>query len=483
MSLRVKSLVWTVALFAAVSLYSIYRYPAQQWMYFFVYLIAILLSSGLKVGLPRSEGTMSVDFPFILLAILQLSPLQAAALASCSVLARSRIRVVKGFSPMQMLFNVANAITATTLAWLTYSVTFFVGGRQNAPALALAAIVYFLANTVPMALVIAWDSGTSAFANWHRKFLCYLPFYLVAAMLATAGNLIDSWLTALMLIPVVYAVYRAYRSQLALIRDREQHVIEMEELQFRTIEGLAMAIEAKDANTHSHLMRVRVYVMELGRIMGLDALTMKALQTAAFLHDIGKLAIPEHILNKPGKLTHEEFEKIKIHPVVGADILRRVNFPYPVVPIVRAHHEAWDGSGYPDGLRGEEIPIGARILSAVDCFDALASDRPYCNALPVDEALAIIKTNAGTQFDPAVVRVLEENVERLEALALHRLEDVEPLKTDLLVERGMAPGNGFELEGTGNELTDEQAESRAVCEPLTLIAAANQEAKTLYELS
>src|SRR5256886_6916784 len=141
--------------------------------------------------------------------------------------------------------------------------------------------------------------------------------------------------------------------------------------------SLALAIEAKDHTTHDHLRRVRIYAMEIAKDLGLPPAEMQALRAAALLHDIGKLAVPEQIISKPGKLTPEEFEKIKIHPVVGAEILESVQFPYPVVPIVRAHHEKWDGTGYPGGLKGEEIPIGARILSAVDCLDALASNRQY----------------------------------------------------------------------------------------------------------
>ena len=129
----------------------------------------------------------------------------------------------------------------------------------------------------------------------------------------------------------------------------------------------------------------------------------KLLRAAALLHDIGKLAVPEHIISKPGKLTREEFEKMKIHPVVGAEILERVRFPYPVTPIVRSHHEKWDGTGYPDGLKGEDIPIGARILAAVDCLDALASDRQYRRALPLDEAMQKVVSEAGISFDPKVV--------------------------------------------------------------------------------
>src|SRR5262249_36301102 len=143
---------------------------------------------------------------------------------------------------------------------------------------------------------------------------------------------------------------------------------------------------------------------------------MEALRAAALLHDIGKLAVPEHIIAKPGRLTREEFEKMKIHPIVGAEILERVKFPYPVVPIVRSHHERWDGTGYPHGLAGEQIPIGARILSAVDCLDALASDRVYRKAIPLEEAMRWVAEQAGKAYDPNVVDVLQKNYQRLEEL-------------------------------------------------------------------
>jgi putative nucleotidyltransferase with HDIG domain len=469
MKFRVKALVGVVVAGAIASLNSTSGHPAQQWVHFFVYLVAILLSSGMKVAMPKSEGTMSVNFPFILLGVLQLSPLQAVMLATSSVIAQCNFRVVKSFTSIQILFNVANVTTATVLAWYTYAESLKLH-VEIAPALAIAATVYFLANTVPLALILGWDSGTSPLKQWAQEFPWYLPFYIVGAVLAATANLIGikfGWMTSLLLIPMVYTVYRAYRAQMAIVRDRERHIVETEALHLRTIEGLGMAIEAKDKNTHRHLMRVRVYVSELGKIMGLDHSLMQALLTAAFLHDIGKLAVPEHIINKPGKLTPEEFEKMKIHPVVGADILERVKFPYPVVPIVRSHHEAWDGSGYPDGLKGEDIPIGARVLTAVDCFDALASDRPYRKALPLNEAMEHMKSKAGIQFDPAVVRLLAEHYPRLEELARQQIEEIEPLKTDLFIERGAAPGNGFEPEQAGQNS----------------MASASQEATALFELS
>jgi putative nucleotidyltransferase with HDIG domain len=146
-----------------------------------------------------------------------------------------------------------------------------------------------------------------------------------------------------------------------------------------------------------------------------DAHMLKAIHAAALLHDTGKLAVPEHILNKPGKLTPAEFERMKRHAAVGADILSAIDFPYPVVPIVRHHHENWDGTGYPDGLSGTNIPVGARILSVVDCYDALTSDRPYRRALSDQEALTIVRERRGTMYDPLVVDAfvtLQSRVER-----------------------------------------------------------------------
>lgn len=448
MALRIKVLVCLAVVGGVANLCSILGHPAQQWLRFFVYFAAILLSSGMKVGLPKSEGTMCVNFPFILLGILQLSPLQAVCLAVSSVIAQCRFKVIRPFTLIQILFNLANVTTATVCAWYGYMELLRLH-CPVAPALAIAATIYFFSNTIPVALVIAWDQKIDPLALWLRDFWWFLPFYLVGAVLAAAAHLISvsfGWMTSLLLIPIVYTIYRTYSSQLAFVRDREQHAKDTEALHLRTIEGLAMAVEAKDENTHKHLLRVRVYVAELGKLMGLEEQIMQALLIASYLHDIGKLAVPEFIINKPGKLTREEFEKMKTHTVVGADILERVRFPYPVVPIVRSHHESWDGTGYPDGLKGEEIPIGARLLTAVDCFDALASERPYRKALPLPEAMEFLKARAGIQFDPQIVELLDKNYLALEEKAREQIGHIQPLKTNITIVRGAAPGAGFEPE-------------------------------------
>ncbi|HTW62496.1 MAG TPA: HD domain-containing phosphohydrolase [Terracidiphilus sp.] len=480
-----KALVCLVVAGAAASLYSASGHPSREWVHFTVYLLAILLSSGMKVALPRTESTMSVNFPFILLGILEMSPLQAVILAVSSVIAQCRFRVIKPFTLVQILFNVASVTTATVLACFAYAECLRLLNGEVTPALAVASTVLFVATSAPVTLILAWESCVSPLTKWRQEYLWYTPFYLVGAIIAATANFIGArfgWLTSLMLIPMVYIVYRAYCAQMAIVRDRERHILETEALHLRTIEALAMAVEAKDRGTHRHLMRVRVYVTELGKVMGLEKPLMQALTSAAFLHDIGKLAVPEHIINKPGKLTPEEFEKMKIHPVVGADILERINFPYPVVPIVRGHHEAWDGSGYPDGLKGEEIPIGARILTTVDCFDALASDRPYRKAMSTAEAMAFVKKRAGIQFDPAIVKLLEERYPQLEELARQEIErGMKPLKTDLFIERGAAPGNGFEPEpGTASASAPANAQPALLRD---LVASAGREARLLFELS
>lgn len=188
----------------------------------------------------------------------------------------------------------------------------------------------------------------------------------------------------------------------------------MSRLHLATAEALATAIDAKDQTTHCHVRRVQLYAAGMGQAFGLADSDIAALKSGALLHDIGKLAVPAHILNKPGRLTAAEFEKMKIHTTVGAQILSRVDFPFPVVPVVRHHHEQWDGLGYPDGLAGEQIPITARIFSVIDCFDSVREDRPFRHGLTSDEAIAMLRRGSGTHFDPKVVDRFIENLPRFE---------------------------------------------------------------------
>jgi putative nucleotidyltransferase with HDIG domain len=208
----------------------------------------------------------------------------------------------------------------------------------------------------------------------------------------------------LVVLPLLVVLHLTLRSSFGRLEDARTHVADLDRLYLSTVETLAMAIDAKDDVTHSHVRRVQTLALALARAVGIaDKSQMKAIEAAALLHDTGKLAVPEHILNQPGRLTEVEFEKMKLHADIGADILSLVGFPFPVVPIVRCHHENWDGTGYPNGVKGTDIPIGARILSVVDCFDALTSDRPYRKRLSRDAAFDVLRERSGTMYDPQLV--------------------------------------------------------------------------------
>ena len=180
------------------------------------------------------------------------------------------------------------------------------------------------------------------------------------------------------------------------------------------IEALARTINARDAATYEHAERVRGYALALAdAVSSCDLHTIDALDHAALLHDIGKLAIPDWLLQKPGPLAPHEYDQVKQHATIGADMLAAIAYPGPLALIVRHHHEQWDGSGYPDGLAGEAIPLGARVLAVVDCYDALTSDRPYRRALSHERAVDVLRDGAGRTHDPGMVQAFLPLVERL----------------------------------------------------------------------
>ena len=218
----------------------------------------------------------------------------------------------------------------------------------------------------------------------------------------------------LVIAPVGVGGAIGYRMHFRRLAVKTREVSEASRVHMATVEALATAIDARDQVGMGHVRRAQIYAVGMGRLLGLGEPDIKALRTGALLHDIGKLAVPDHILNKPSGLTPAELEKTKIHSAVGASILEKVGFDYPVVPTVRYHHERWDGLGYPDGLKGEQIPLTARILSVADAFDTLRGARPYRPALSRDKARQIIQAESGTRFDPAVVSLLIRNLGGLE---------------------------------------------------------------------
>src|SRR5713226_1007878 len=462
---------------------------------FVCYLLVAVLASSLKVQLPGIDGTMSVNFLFILLSVLELNLPETLVLGCTATLAQCLFGTRQKLVPIKIIFNVfgmmANAIVVSYFAYHSLQ---RVLGAGTLPLLVVTALIFFVANTVPIAMVISLTESKPAHKVWADCHFWSFPFYMVGAAVVFAVGFVSKqvgWQTSLLVLPLVYWMYRSYHLYLAKLADEKKQV-EIEKgnaeevalLHLRTIESLALAIEAKDHTSHKHLQRVRVFAVEVAKELGFPENEIEALRAAALLHDIGKLAIPEHIINKPGHLTPEEFEKMKIHTLVGAEILERVAFPYPVAPIVRSHHERWDGTGYPDGLKGEQIPMGARVLAAVDCLDAMSSHRQYQNAVSLDAAMEKVASMSGSAFEPRIVELLKRRYLELEMLVQSdsmsaeeaTLSTSKSTSADVRAEAGKAPAAGFEqsapIPGPANE-----------ADFLSSIASARQEAQTMFELS
>jgi diguanylate cyclase (GGDEF)-like protein/putative nucleotidyltransferase with HDIG domain len=447
---------------------------------FLCYLLVACLASRLKVVLPGINGTMSSNLVVLLVSLVELS-LPETLMVGCMAALVQTWWQKKQVNWLHFAFNAADIVIAVELCYLFFHRSELWLGSHLALQLMTTGILYFLANTVPIAGIVALTERRVFHTTWKECYFWSFPNCLVGAAIAwliTWSNASLGWQASLLMVPVLFLIYRSYRLYIGRLEDEKNHVERIAELHLRTIEALALAIDAKDHTTHVHLKRVRVYAEGIGKEMGLGEVEMEALRAAALLHDIGKLAVPEHIINKPGRLTPEEFEKMKIHPIVGAEILERVNFPYPVAPIVRSHHERWDGSGYPDGLSGEHIPIGARILAAVDCLDAITSDRQYRRGLPLHESLAEIVLQAGKHFDPKVVEVLQRRYQHweLQAEMLPEADTEQPkLSTkEVKVANGHAPAAGFESTQPG---------PRRELDFLASIVAARYEAQALLEFS
>ena len=450
---------------------------------FSCYLIAALLASSLKVSLPGIEGTLSVNFLFTLLGILELSLPETLLIGLASTLGQFYWRPARQPKPVQLIFNLSQVTVSSGVAYGAYQLVVQQLLHEPGPlALVVAAVTHFACNTAAMSTIIGLTEEKPISKVWTDSYLWSFPYYMVGAAAAGLVHFLNArigWQSSLLVLPPIYLMYRSYRLYLGKLETEKKHAEQVSNLHLRTIEALALAIEAKDETTGEHLQRVRVYAMELAKELGLSEDETEALKAASVLHDIGKLAVPEHIISKPGKLTPDEFDKMKIHPIVGAEILEQVHFPYPVVPIVRAHHEKWDGSGYPYGLSGEEIPIGARILTAVDCLDALASDRQYRKALPLHEAMAKVASEAGTSFDPKIVAILQRRYVELEKLATEQpLEAPPKLSTDIKVERGLAPDAGFAEAPDASPHTTGTAMDSSV-----LVSSAQKRAREIVELS
>jgi len=440
----------------------------------------------MKVVFPGVQGTTSLNFVLVMIGLMELAPAETMILAVSSAAAQTCWNANFRVKFVRLFFNTTCLGLAALAAIWIYRKPWFIDVPQGElMRLALAGVAYFLINNVSLAIVIALTEGQNVQAV-VRSVCDWLFFYhLGGVSLAGIVHIATErlgWAFTLALLPPLYLIYRSIRLYFGKMEQEKAHAENMASLHLRTIEALATAIEAKDECTGDHLRRVQVYSLELAKHLGLSSDEVNALQAASILHDIGKLAVPDYIISKPGKLTPDEFDKMKVHTVVGAEILEQVAFPYPVAPIVRSHHEKWDGSGYPDSLKAEEIPIGARILSAVDCLDALASDRQYRRALPLDEAMDYVSGLSGRSFDPQVVDILKANYREFERQAQNTPLRNHRLSKDLIVSPGVAPDAGYEKSASGTHGGAGATGDRSAV-PADAIAFAREEMRIIVDLA
>lgn len=465
--------------------YSIYRLRLEpmrlDWM--LVLAFTMLLSWRAEVWIPGVRSKITLSDTFVCIAILMLGPWAAAVLASIDGLARSPRGNKKNLGSTALInmgaMNIA-VLSASLLAVrlfgpldrLVYS-----HDRLDQLTLAIGVITLtnYLINSSIAATAVGLFRGRNVIKTWTENYLWASPAFFIGAV---AGGAICKVITVfgfysfVISLPILLLTYIAYRSYMGRVETSNKHIEGLTKLHLATVESLTMAIDAKDDLSRGHIQRVRMLAEGLARAVGYPDDQMEGLKAAALLHDIGKLAVPEYILSKPGKLSAAEYSKVMIHPVVGADILSNVEFPYEVVPIVKHHHEKYDGTGYPSGLKGEEIPFGARILTVVDCYEALTTNRPHRPRFSREQALEMMRGEEARTFDPALLEVfldiidsLEDNLPALSARPVSLL-GVEPLAADRRLE-----------------LSFIQAPRTPTEKALRDIAAAQREVLSLYEIS
>ncbi len=393
-----------------LSVVDLLRQPAgshKDWLS----LVAFTLISGwLSVKLPSVNASISISETFVFAGTLLYGPsvgvvllvVDAAALCTKHAWVHGRLRW------QQLLFNLsAPPLAIGCAAWLmgiNGPIENFKLSFDFILLLGSFTAIYFLLSSWLVTLVVAFEEKASPLRIWWTSFtelsVNFAAGASIAAFLVVNADGIDLTFIGVVL-PLLLVIYFTYQWSLKHVEAERAKIHELNRVFLSTIEALALAIDAKDQVTHGHIRRVQRYTMALAEALGVKAQRdLEAIRAAALLHDTGKLAVPEYILNKPGPLTASEFERMKVHADVGADILKSIDFPYPVEPIVRHHHEKWDGTGYPKGLKEQEIPLGARILSVVDCYDALTSDRPYRPRMTRQQAEQELKDRRGTGYDP-----------------------------------------------------------------------------------
>ncbi len=407
-----------------------------------VYVALAFLTAKVNIKIPYTDVHFSMDTAFIYAVLMIFGTLPAMIADAISKIINTYPHVTRR-AWYKMPFNVASGLLSVFAAGMAY--------RALLPAqpvfydfllpLLAMALAYFLVNSATVALAVSFSTGMNLVKLWVDNFLwTSLGFFaaLSIALLIYVLHQTIGWLSFLVSIPIIALVMFTQRVNLQREEDNQAHIRELETMHMNTIETLSLAIDAKDQTTHGHVHRVTAYLTQLAKLLGVsDEKELQGLRFAALVHDIGKIAIPDVILAKPGRFTEEEMDRMRVHPEVGAQIVKAVSHQFPISDIVLSHHERWDGTGYPHKLAGEAIGRYSRMLAVCDVYDALRSVRPYRTAMSKEKALSILAEERGKGFDPAIVDVFVANVDELEAAAeaeSKRVEDLTfstPSSTDL----------------------------------------------------
>ncbi|MCD9185978.1 MAG: diguanylate cyclase [Pyrinomonadaceae bacterium] len=431
-----------------------------------------------KLRIPGTKTNLSVKEFFVFWGTIWLGLPGAVFLAAGAVLARFFVteKDTKHFV-FSVFSNINTAFVSSTVFY--FILKLFAGFEGNilaendinflyvVVAVSASAAVHYIFNSLIYSLYLKFESEDSILKLGRENFakITLVCVSVIATTLIIHFSFLHFGLAfGLVLLPLSIIGHLAYRIHIHSLEQKTKEISEASRIHMATVEALATAIDARDQVGMGHVRRTQIYAIGIGRNLGLSEDEINALRTGALLHDIGKLAVPDHILNKPGRLTPAEMEKTKIHAPVGAAILEKVGFSYPVVPTVKYHHESWDGTGYPEGLKGNEIPLTARILAVADAYDALRGARPYRAAVSREEARKLLLNGAGTQFDPKIVDVFLRNLRKFEievdAQGLSYIYDAD--------DKGIGVLN---LENSADQSYVEQ------------IKRANREVFTLYELA
>jgi diguanylate cyclase (GGDEF)-like protein/putative nucleotidyltransferase with HDIG domain len=360
----------------------------------------------------RSDGGRSVAGALTYAAALNFGPAGGVVIGAVATLGQST--EVQGTIPSgRLLARSAFGAAAGLLAGVTYTFIREMASPYSFPgqsaAIFLAAMACFLVLTASGLL----ESRRYVYHSLHERLQMssFLSSEFALGIGVAAGvkvlHGLYAWEPMLLVMPIVYLAKQSLTDVLTAEKQTKIARHKLADLYLATIHSLIGAIDAKDRFTRQHTVNVAKLAVAIAHRMNLSHSEIEGLETAAMLHDVGKLGVPEHILLKPGKLDSEEFAKIRNHSALGQKILNTVDFPWPVGAMIRSHHERWDGTGYPDGLKGDEIPLGARILCAADVYDAMTSKRSYRPSNTPQEAIRYIRSASGTHFDPGVVRAFE----------------------------------------------------------------------------